>query len=159
MSKKIFQYYSLLQCCTSAFKLESLLIFNFKIKTVTLQYILKLHHCSIIVQHFYLSCTGIASQPVTLFDSPVHLTVNNYRLSMKCMPHKNYLNYKWERRGGSLPSKVQGAYTSNLIIVNLRPEDAGDYRCIVSNSTGTISSNFYSLLIASKLISIVCMHE
>ena len=86
---------------------------------------------------------------MTLFDSHIHLTVNDYRLSMKCMPQKSYLNYKWERSGG-LPSSAQGIYTSHLVIINLRPEDAGDYRCIVSNSTGTISSNFSPLLISGK---------
>ena len=85
------------------------------------------------------------SRPTVLFDSPIHLTVNNYKLSMKCVPDKNYLNYKWERRSGNLPSRAQGAHTSHLVIDNLRPQDAGDYRCVVSNSTGTISSEFYSL--------------
>ena len=66
---------------------------------------------------------------------------------MKCKPDKDNLNYTWERRGGRLPSMAQGAHTSHLVIVNLRPEDVGDYRCVVSNSTGTISSRFTSLVI------------
>ena len=123
--------------------------FIFEIEIITL--------LTIVILLFKFS-SGIPSQPVTLFHSPIHLTVNDYRLSMKCMPHKHYLNYKWERRGGSLPSGALGAYTSNLIIVNLRPEDAGDYRCVVSNSTGTINSNFSSLLITGKFFSIICMY-
>jgi len=87
-----------------------------------------------------------------LFDSPIHLTVNDFMLSMKCVPQKSNLNYKWERRSGNLPSKAQGTHTSNLIIVNLRPEDAGDYRCVVSNSTGTIGSRFSSLVIDGRLV-------
>jgi len=90
---------------------------------------------------------GFPPQPIALFDSPIHLTVNDYVLSMKCIPDKNELNYKWERRSGNLPSRAQRTQTSNLVIVNLRPEDAGDYRCVVSNSTGTIISRFTSLVI------------
>ena len=87
------------------------------------------------------------SLPVALFNSPITLTVNDYSLSMKCLPEKDNLNYTWERRGDRLPLRAQGAHTSHLVIVNLRPEDVGDYHCVVSNSTGTISSRFTSLVI------------
>ena len=95
---------------------------------------------------------GITPPPMVLVDSPLHLMVNDYRLSMKCVPDKDKLKYKWERRSGNLPSRAQGANTSHLNIVNLRPEDAGDYRCVISNSTGTISSKFSSLVINGKFI-------
>ena len=71
---------------------------------------------------------------------------------MKCKPDKDNLNYTWERRGGRLPSMAQGAHTSHLVIVNLRPEDVGDYRCVVSNSTGIISSKFSSLVINGRFV-------
>ena len=97
--------------------------------------------------HVLYHFLGFPLEPKALFDSPIHLTVNDYKLSMICIPNKSYLNYKWERRNGNLPSTVRGTHTSHLVIVNLRPEDAGDYRCVVSNSTGTISSRFTSLAI------------
>ena len=106
------------------------------------------HHFTII----FIYTEGITPQPLILFDSPIHLTVNDYRLSMKCIPDKNNLNYRWERKNGRLPSRAQGTYTSHLIIVNLKPQDAGDYRCVVSNSTGNISSRFLSLVINGRLI-------
>ena len=77
---------------------------------------------------------------------------------MKCVPDKNYLNYKWERRSGNLPSRAQGAHTSHLVIDNLRPQDAGDYRCVVSNSTGTISSEFYPLAINGMFLLCICAY-
>ena len=40
--------------------------------------------------------------------------------------------------------------SSKLTIVKLKPEDAGEYRCIMSNSTGQIASN-YSLVTVKGL--------
>ena len=69
---------------------------------------------------------------------------------MKCLPDKNNFNYKWTKRNNVLPSRAQGVDTSQLIIVNLKPEDSGDYQCVMSNRTGTISSNFSTVNITGK---------
>ena len=84
-------------------------------------------------------------------DSKVNLTVNNYNLTMKCLPNKNNLNYAWTKKYDVLPSRAQGISSSHLTIVNLIPEDSGDYQCTVSNSTGTISSNFFTVNITGKV--------
>ena len=80
----------------------------------------------------------------------VNLTVNNYNLTMKCLPNNNNFNYKWIKKNEALPSRAKGASTSQLTIVNLKPDDAGDYQCAMSNSTGTISSNFSTVSIRGK---------
>ena len=80
--------------------------------------------------------------PVVITDHVVSLTVNNFNLTMKCLPHKEDFIYKWIKKNDVLPSRTQGVNTSQLTIVNLIPEDSGDYQCVMSNSTGTISSNF-----------------
>ena len=80
----------------------------------------------------------------------VNLTVNNYNLTMKCLPNKNNFNYKWIKRNDILPSRVQGISTSQMTIVNLQPKDSGDYQCVMSNRTGTISSNFSTLSVTGK---------
>jgi len=67
---------------------------------------------------------------------------------MKCIPDTEGVNYTWEKRYSTLPSRAQGVNTSNMIIVNLKPEDSGEYRCIISNSTGRIFSD-YELLSAT----------
>ena len=90
--------------------------------------------------------------PVVMTIHAVNLTINNYNLTMKCLPHKNYFNYKWIRKNKILPSRVQGVNTSQLTIVNLKPEDSGDYQCVMSNSTGTISSNYSTVSITGKNI-------
>ena len=82
--------------------------------------------------------------------SVVKLTINNYNLTMKCLPNKNNFNYKWMRNNDVLPSRAKGVNTSQLTIIDLKPEDSGDYQCVMSNSTGTISSNYSTVSITGK---------
>ena len=82
--------------------------------------------------------------------SVVKLTINNYNLTMKCLPNKNNFNYKWMRKNNVLPSRAKGVNTSQLTIIDLKPEDSGDYQCVMSNSTGTISSNYSTVNITGK---------
>ena len=88
--------------------------------------------------------------PVVVIDPVVNLTVNNYNLTIKCLPDKNNFNYKWIKKNDVLPSRAQGVNSSQLTIINLKPEDSGDYQCVMSNSTGTISSNFSTIKITGK---------
>ena len=88
--------------------------------------------------------------PVVMTDSVVNLTVNNYNLTMKCLPDKGNFNYKWIKKNEVFPSRAQGVNTSQLTIVNLRPQDSGDYQCVMSNSTGTISSSFSVVNVIGK---------
>ena len=85
-----------------------------------------------------------------MIEPVVNLTVNNYKLTIKCLPKLNNLNYKWIKKNDVLPSRARGVNTSQLTIVNLKPEDSGDYQCVMSNSTGTISSNFSAIKITGK---------
>ena len=82
--------------------------------------------------------------------SLVNLTVNNYNLTMKCLSDKNNFNYKWIKKNDVLPLRAQGVNTSQLTIANLTPKDSGDYQCVMSNSTGTISSNFSTVNVTGK---------
>ena len=72
----------------------------------------------------------------------VNLIVNNYILTIKCLPSDNNFDYKWIKKNDVLPSRAQGTNTSHLTIVDLKPEDSGDYQCIMSNNTGKVSSDF-----------------
>ena len=90
------------------------------------------------------------SPPVVMTNTVVTLTISNYNLIMKCLSNMSNLNYKWIKKNDVLPSRAQGVYSSQLTIVNLKPEDSGDYQCVMSNSTGTISSNFSTVTIRGK---------
>ena len=83
-------------------------------------------------------------------DPVVNLTVNNYNLTMKCLPDNSKFNYKWIKKNIALPLRAQGASTSHLTIINLKPEDSGDYQCVMSNSTGAISSRFSTVHVIGK---------
>ena len=83
-------------------------------------------------------------------QSVVNLTMNNYNLTMKCLSNMSNINYKWIKRNDALPSRAQGVNTLLLTIVNLKPEDSGDYQCVISNSTGTLNSDFFTINIRGK---------
>ena len=88
--------------------------------------------------------------PVIMTTPVIKLTGNDYKLIMKCLPNLNNFNYKWIRRNNVLPFRARGVNTPKLTIVNLRPKDSGDYQCVMSNSTGTIRSNFSTINITGK---------
>ena len=96
------------------------------------------------------ACVDPPSPPVVMIDPVVNLTVNNYNLTIKCLPNKDNFNYKWIKKNDVLPSRAQGINSSQLTIVNLKPEDSGDYQCVMSNSTGTINSDFSAIKITGK---------
>ena len=77
----------------------------------------------------------------------INLTVNNLQLSMKCIPFGNQFVYQWEKKNRKIIPRSQGVNSRMLTINDLRPEDSGEYRCIMSNSTGIIFSDYALLTI------------
>lgn len=72
---------------------------------------------------------------------------------MKCLFDKDHLHYAytWIKKNDKIvPSRAQGINSSLLTIFSLKPEDTGDYQCVVSNRTGKISSNFSSVDVIGK---------
>ena len=56
-------------------------------------------------------------------------------------------SYGWERQNGSIPSGAIGVNTNALTIINLQPEDAGNYRCVATNASGSTQSSYATLTI------------
>ena len=84
--------------------------------------------------------------------SLVNLKIVDTNFSLKCMPSERNFNYLWERKDIILPSRAKGIHTSHMTISKLMPEDSGEYRCIMSNSTGTISSKYFKVVIQGTFI-------
>ena len=80
----------------------------------------------------------------------INLTVNNFILSMKCILYTDDFGCKWEKKNEKNIPRARGINSRQLIITNLKPEDSGEYRCILSNSTGVIMSD-YTLLTVKGL--------
>ena len=87
---------------------------------------------------------------VKMPQSRVYLKITTYNFPMRCTPYEKSFNYLWEKKNNYLPPRAQGVHSSELTIINLQPEDSGEYRCIVSNATGRAASS-YSKLIAISM--------
>ena len=56
-------------------------------------------------------------------------------------------SYNWERQNGVIPSDSTGVHTDTLTLINLQPEDTGNYRCVATNASGSSQSNYAHLTI------------
>ena len=57
------------------------------------------------------------------------------------------LSYNWDRQNGVIPSDSTGVNTNTLTLINLQPEDAGNYRCVATNAAGSSESNYVAMTI------------
>ena len=60
-------------------------------------------------------------------------------------------SYRWERQYDSIPSSAISVNTNTLTLINLRLEDAGQYRCVATNNSGTTESDYAVLILRGML--------
>ena len=61
-------------------------------------------------------------------------------------------SYNWERQSGSIPSGAIGVNTNTLTIINLQPEDAGYYRCVATNASGSSRSEYATFIVTGDML-------
>ena len=88
--------------------------------------------------------THPSSQVVTISSDTDHLSLTCEAIGAT--------SYYWERQGGSIPSGATGVNTDTLTIVNITLEDAGNFRCVVSNDSDVSFTNYAEITVIGKLL-------
>ena len=61
-------------------------------------------------------------------------------------------SYTWERQDGSIPSSAIGVNTNTLTLINLQLRDAGRYRCIATNDSGSTESDYAIVTVKGRAV-------
>ena len=95
---------------------------------------------------FTVTLPEIVTDPM---DDTIMLVTNNFNYSLTCEAF-GAVSYDWERQSGSIPPNTAGINTSTLTFINLTPQDAGSYRCVATNPSGSSVSSYAQLTIQGK---------
>jgi len=95
----------------------------------------------------FLSITLHPSNKIVL------LSGESVNLKLTCMANETS-SYYWEKQNGNIPSNSIGAHTNALTLINVQPEDAGNYRCVafVCNVINPTLSNYATITVNGKLL-------
>ena len=98
-------------------------------------------------------CLTLEQIPPVITKDPINteiILVNNYtNVSLTCKAD-GASTYIWERQNDVIPSDSTGVKTNILNLVNLQPQDAGNYRCVAINGTGSSKSHYATITVLGK---------
>ena len=76
----------------------------------------------------------------------INLVNDTTNVSLICKAEGASL-FGWQKQDGIIPSDSTGVNTNTLTLINLQSEDAGNYRCVATNASGSSESNYAHLTI------------
>ena len=79
-------------------------------------------------------------------DMTIYLVNNTISVSLTCEAD-GASSYNWDRQNNVIPSDSIGVNTNTLTLINLQPEDAGNYRCVATNASGSSESAYANITI------------
>ena len=82
----------------------------------------------------------------------VSLKSNFTNISLTCEAEEASA-YRWERQYDGIPSGAIGVNTNTLILINLQLKDAGQYRCVAINGSGSTESDYAVLFLRGTYVS------
>lgn len=65
----------------------------------------------------------------------INLVNDSTNVSLTCKANGTSC-YTWEKDGGPITSDPREVNTTNLILINVQPEDTGNYQCVAINANG-----------------------
>ena len=80
------------------------------------------------------------------------LSGESVNISLTCMANETS-SYYWERQNGNIPFTSIGSHTNTLTLIDVQPEDAGNYRCIAFVYSQSFS-NYAIVNVDGKLLCI-----
>ena len=98
-------------------------------------------------------CLTIEKIPPVITKDPINteiILVNNYTNASLACEADGASFYTWEKQSDVIPPDSTGVTTNILSLVNLQPEDAGNYRCVAINGTGSIKSHYAMVTVLGK---------
>jgi len=95
----------------------------------------------------YVHIVGITPKITTHpRNEAVAIASDTESISLTCEAVGGTLYY-WGRQDGNIPIGTTGVNTNTLTIVNVKPEDSGNYRCVVSNDSGENFSDYAAITV------------
>ena len=112
------------------------------LSSVALQFLILVHSyiqpCSLQAQYFRFPS-------ITLHPSNKSVIWNQYseshNLTLTCMANESVFYY-WEKQNDSVPYNSIGVHTNTLTLINVQPNDTGNYRCAAFKSYSVCCRSF-----------------